>query len=92
MEYENIMYTNRNYVIFDVSELDKINFMFVGETSSKTVRRSIDGTKTFVKWDGDVPYCVETLTTKGQYLMHEEMLDILKDEEWTPPYPANGMV
>ena len=66
------MYTNRNYVIFDVSELNKINFMWVKETSAETVRRSVDGTKTFVKWDGEVPYCVETLTTKGEYLTHEE--------------------
>jgi hypothetical protein len=79
------MYTNRNYVIFDVSELDKINFMWVKETSAETVRKSVDGTKTFVKWDGEVPYCVETLTTKGEYLTHEEMLVVLSDLSWTTP-------
>jgi hypothetical protein len=79
------MYTNRNYVIFDVSELNKINFMWVKETSAETVRRSVDGTKTFVKWDGEVPYCVETLTTKGEYLTHEEMLTVLSGPNWTSP-------
>jgi hypothetical protein len=42
-------YTNRQFMIFNVSELNQINFTEVLETSSETVRRSVDGTKTFVK-------------------------------------------
>ena len=45
------MYENRNYLIIPVSELSKVDFSLVGETSEETVRRSVDGTKTFVKWD-----------------------------------------
>ena len=80
------MYKNRSYVIFDVSELDKLNFSEVLETSAETVRKSVDGTKTFVKWKSDesVPLSVETLTTKGTYLTHEEILVILATPEWTP--------
>lgn len=78
-------YSNRQFVIFDVSELDKIDFTQVLETSSETVRKSVDGTKTFVKWEGDVPACVESLTTKGDYLTYEEILSILETQEWTVP-------
>ena len=78
-------YSNRQFVIFDVSELDKIDFTQVLETSAETVRKSVDGTKTFVKWEGDVPACVESLTTKGDYLTYEEILSILATEEWTVP-------
>lgn len=78
-------YSNRQFVIFDVSELDKIDFTQVLETSAETVRKSVDGTKTFVKWDDVVPDCVEDLTTKGDYLTYEEMLDVLSTEEWTAP-------
>ena len=77
------MYSNRNYVIFDTSELDKIDFNQVLETSAETVRRSIDGTKTFVKWNGDVPACVESLTTKGEYLNHDRMLVVLNNSDWS---------
>ena len=79
------MYENRSYVIFDVSELDKINFNEVLETSAETVRKSVDGTKTFVKWQGgdSVPPSVESLTTKGPYLTHEEILAILATPEWS---------
>lgn len=79
------MYENRNYVIFNVTELDKINFDEVLETSAETVRKSIDGTKTFVKWEDNrfVPDSIETLTTKGPYLTHEEILVILTTtEDW----------
>jgi hypothetical protein len=80
MEFE-----NRQYVIFNVSELDLIDFTQVLETSAETVRRSVDGTKTFVKWDSSIPACVESLTTKGNYLTYEEVLDIMNTEEWTTP-------
>lgn len=80
------MFENRNYVIFDVTELPTIDFTQVLETSADTVRKSVDGTKTFVKWDGEVvPSCVETLTTKSQYYTYEEILNILSTEEWTSP-------
>lgn len=44
-------YASRNYIIFNVSEIDKIDFNQVLETSPETLRRSVDGTKTFIKWD-----------------------------------------
>lgn len=78
MEFE-----TRQYVIFNVSELDQIDFTQVLETSAETVRRSIDGIKTFVKWEGSVPACVESLTTKGNYLTHSEMLEVVNTEEWS---------
>lgn len=82
-------YNNREFVIFDVSELNKIDFSQVLETSAETVRKSVDGTKTFVKWEGAVPACVETLTTKGEYLTYEEILTVLSTEEWTSSMGIN---
>lgn len=80
------MYNQRQFVIFDVTELPTIDFTQVLETSAETVRRSVDGTKTFVKWDGEsAPPCVESLTTKSQYYTYEEMLEILSTEEWSSP-------
>jgi len=76
-------YETRQYVIFNVSELNKIDFTQVLETSAETVRKSVDGTKTFVKWEGEVPSSVLTLTTKGNYLTHEEIVTILATAEWT---------
>jgi hypothetical protein len=78
-------YDNRRYVIFDVSELNEIDFTQVLETSAETVRKSVDETKTFVKYEGEQPSSVAALTTKSQEYTHEEILAILATTEWTPP-------
>jgi hypothetical protein len=75
-------YENRNFMIFDVSELNTIDFDTVLETSADTVRRSVDGTKTFVKWDGEMPVCVSELTTKEGPYTYEEIVEILFSVEW----------
>ena len=56
-------------MIFNLSELNQIDFNQVFETSVDTMRLSTDGTKTFVKWDGIIiPSSVNSLTTKeGPY-------------------------
>ena len=45
------MFENRRYLIIPTSILGEVNFNEVGETSTDTVRKSLDGTKTFVKYD-----------------------------------------
>jgi acid phosphatase family membrane protein YuiD len=82
---------NRNYVIFNVSELASINFSQVLETSADTVRRSIDESLTFVKYEGDMPSSVSALTTKEGPYSHSEILTILAGENWTDPNPPNGL-
>ncbi len=76
-------YENRKFMIFNVSELNQIDFTQVLETSADTVRKSVDETKTFVKWDGNMPDCVNNLTTKEGPYTYEEILVILSGPEWT---------
>jgi hypothetical protein len=83
MESQN--YENREFMIFNVSELPNIDFTQVLETSEETVRKSVDETKTFVKWDGEMPECVSTLTTKEGPYTYDEILVILSTPEWSKP-------
>lgn len=71
------------YVIFDFSEADKINFNEVKEDSIETLRKSVDGNKTFVKYEGTMPECVNDLLTKSREYYNIEILEILATEEWT---------
>lgn len=83
-------YEHREFMIFNVSELDTIDFTQVCETSIDTVRKSVDGTKTFVKWDTEdesIPSSVEALTTKEGPYTYEEILVILATPEWNAPDP-----
>ena len=78
-------YENRQFMIFNVSELPNIDFTQVLETSEETVRKSVDETKTFVKWDGEMPECVTILTTKEGPYTYDEILTILSTSEWSKP-------
>ena len=78
-------FDHRNFMIFNVSELGTIDFNEVLETSQDTVRKSVDETKTFVKWDGETtPSSVDSLSTKEGPYTHSEILSILATVEWTP--------
>jgi hypothetical protein len=79
-------YEHREFMIFNVSELPNVDFTQVLETSIDTVRKSVDETKTFVKWDGDtIPSSVDALTTKEGPYTYDQILTILATEEWTNP-------
>ena len=75
-------YTDRNFMIFNVSELNDIDFNQVLETSADTIRKSVNQSKTFVKWEGNIPTCVNNLTTKEGPYTYNEILVILATSEW----------
>ena len=72
---------DRKYVIIDDSEVVNIDFNEVLETSADTLRYSVDGSQTFVKFVGSTP---SFLAGKDQ-LTHAEILETLSGEAWTPP-------
>jgi len=45
---------SRQYMIFNISEVESINFDEVLQTSAETLRKSNDNTKAFVKWEGRI--------------------------------------
>jgi len=73
----------KTYCIIDSSEVSSVNFDQVAETSADTLRYSLDGTQTFVKYEGEQP---SFLNGKQEYT-HSEILTILATPEWTDPDP-----
>jgi hypothetical protein len=71
---------SRTYVIINTDEVSSVDFSQVEETSADTIRYSVDGTKTFVKFDSDTT--PSFLDGKTQYT-HSEILTILATDEWT---------
>jgi len=69
------------YILINTSDLSLIDFNQVAQTSVDTIRYSVDGTKTFVKFKGDTP---SFLIGEPQYT-REEMLSILSGEDWFNP-------
>ena len=77
---------SRKYVIINADEVSSVNFDQVDETSESTIRFSLDGSKTFVKFDSDTT--PSFLEGKTQY-SHSEILAILATDEWTPDEPPS---
>jgi hypothetical protein len=78
-------FENRHYVVFDLTEVDTIDFSEVMETSADTLRKNLANTQSFVKYEGDQPPSVAALTTKSQEYTHEEILTLLAGADWTDP-------
>ena len=75
------------YITINMSEIALVDFNQVMETSEQTLRLSIDGSQAVLKWEGDEPSFVSTLTSYEGPYTHEEILVIMASPEWTDPNP-----
>jgi len=67
------------YVIYDMANISQVDFTQVHQTSEATLRISIDGKKTVLKFEGDTP---SFLVGLKQY-NHSEILAVMNTPEWT---------
>lgn len=67
------------YVIYDMANISQVDFSEVIQTSEATLRLSIDGKKTVLKFEGDTP---SFLVGLKQY-NHSEILAVMNTPEWT---------
>ena len=75
------------YITLEMSEIALVDFSQILETSEETLRLSIDGLETVIKWQGDEPSFVSTLSSYEGPYTHEEILVIMATPEWTDPNP-----
>jgi len=76
-------FENRRYLVIPTTITGSIDFNEVLETSVETLRLSVDGTQTFVKYDKDQRPSIYS----DEYVeyTHSEILELLSTEEWTAP-------
>ena len=72
-------YSNRKWVILNVSDITDEMISSAIQSSMDTLRKSLDGTKAILKWDGDTPTCFDGMTTYN----HSEILTELAKSTWT---------
>lgn len=76
-------FENLRYMIIKADEVADVDFSEVMDTAPDTLRYSVDGFYTFVKWEGEtIPSSVDALTYKDGEYTHSEILDILNSPEW----------
>ena len=77
------MKPNRRWVIITLSdhttdELETLCQSAIQGTSTH-LRKSLDGTKAILKWDGDTPSAFSSMTIYN----HNQILTILRGSDWT---------
>ena len=76
-------YENRKWVIITLAsytdeQLDPLIANAI-QTSVSTLRKTLDGTKAILKWDGDTPSVFDGMTTYN----HSQILTELAKNTWT---------
>jgi len=71
----------KKYVIIEKSYVDSIDFQHVIETSESTLRYNLDGTKTIIKFIGEVPDFLDG----DKIYSHGEIIEIINN-------PDNGWI
>ena len=78
----------KTYIIINITEIGLIDFSEVLETSEATLRISVDGLQTVLKWEGSEPSFVATLSSYDGPYTHSEILTIMATPAWTDPNPT----
>ena len=76
-------FINRRYMILNLTEIGSVDFNQIIQKRVDDLRLSLNGLLTVVKWDGDTPSSVNSLTTKQGPYTHEEILTIMGNSDWT---------
>jgi len=77
----------RTYAVINIADLDLIDFLQIEETSSNTIRKSIDNTQFVIKWqEGYEPTFIAdgTVIPVGIYT-HSECLELMSTPAWSEP-------
>ena len=78
-------FENRKWVIITLADytdeqLDNLCDNAI-QSGVETLRKTLDGTKAILKWNGDTPDVFNGMTSYG----HSEILTILSGSDWTGP-------
>ncbi len=73
------MFENRKWVIVNVSDVTDEMLDNAIQTSVDTLRKTLDGSKAILKWEGDTPSCFDGMTTYN----HAEIREELAKSDWS---------
>jgi len=77
------MFENRKYVIINTSETGSIDFSQVLFRNAQILTLNVSGSKTFVKYEDDMPSSIDSLSTKSVEYTNTEIRNILTGSEWS---------
>ena len=76
------------YATISIIDLNEIDFLQIHETSSETIRKSLDGTEFIIKYDAVPTFILDGEVEILQAMNHDEALQLMASEEWSEPLPV----
>ena len=73
------MHKNRKWVILNVSDITDEMIGSAIQSDIDSLRKSLDGNRAILKWDGNTPSCFNGMTTYN----HNQILTELAGTDWT---------
>tara|TARA_R100000808_G_scaffold24917_1_gene59346 strand:- start:263 stop:496 length:234 start_codon:yes stop_codon:yes gene_type:complete len=73
------MFEDRKWVIVNVSDITDEMIENAMQTSVDTLRKTLDGSKALLKWEGNTPSCFDDMDIYN----HSEILAELSGSDWT---------
>lgn len=75
--------SNLTYNTIAIADLNSIDFMQVQETSTETIRKSIDKTQFVIKWETQPSFIADgTVVPLGSYT-HEQCVELMGTNFWS---------
>jgi len=84
-------YNNKTYAICDIAtDMAKVDFSQVSQSSGLTCRRSLDDTLFVIKWpNGVIPTFIDTgIVVPSETLDHQQCLALMATPAWSEPMPT----
>ena len=75
----------RTYAVINIAELDLIDFSQVEETSSNTIRKSIDETQFVIKWTQEPTFIADSTVIPVGIYDHHAILELMATDKWSEP-------
>ena len=72
-------YENRKWIIINVSDITEDMISSAIQSDVDTLRKTLDGNKAILKWDGDAPSCFDGMPT----YTHSEIITELAKSDWS---------
>ncbi len=82
----------KTYAIINLTDISLIDFSQIGETSSSTIRKSLDNTQFVIKWeDGYTPtFITNGSVTPVQTYDHAKILELMATPKWSEEIEIEG--
>ena len=83
------MHNTRTYAVINLTDVGLIDFAQVGETSSSTIRKSLDDTQFVIKWqEGYIPaFIMDGTVVPVETYDHHAILELMATPAWSDPDP-----